>query len=356
MKKRCLALLFLILFLLTGCAQTTQAGSNEVVSAERTSPTAVPVLFVLPTPMQPTVNPSPQVESATPTVTPVAPPPTLTAVSTSTVQPPTPTATATLYPVPDSVLVNGLSPDSFIYLPPGAIRNSQNILAHGMMAGRDTHRFSKIGDSIVDTEQFFVPFETGSYQLGDYQYLQEAVRYYAGSFDRFGFALRSGLNSTAVMDPMWANKEHCLPNETALACEIRANNPSFLLIHFGTNDWTPTFDRNMRQILNEAIGKGIVPVLITKANRVDGTNERNDILRAIAAEYELPLWDFDVVAGTLPDRGLDEDEAHLTISTEFDYSLSGKIYSGYKAFNLSGLIFLDTFMREVVLPISENVG
>jgi hypothetical protein len=150
---------------------------------------------------------------------------------------------------------------------------------------------------------------------------------------------------------MWADKENCLANETSLACEIRLNNPSLLLIHFGTNDWTGTFDRNMRQIIDYAIGEGIVPVLVTKANRVDGSNERNDILRGLAAEYQIPVWDFDVVASTLPDRGLDLDDAHLTISTEFDYSLSGPIYRGYKAFNLTGLIFLDSFMRDVVLPV-----
>jgi hypothetical protein len=291
-----------------------------------------------------------------PTSTLAAAPPSLTPLSTSTSNPPTmtPIPTATLYPVPDSVLVNGLPPESFVYLPPEVVERSQRILAQGMAVGRDSLRFSKIGDSIVDTEQFFVPFDTGNYQLGGYQYLQEAVRQYGGSFGRFGFALRDGLNSTSVMDPMWADKEHCLANETSLACEIRLNNPSLLLIHFGTNDWSGTFDRNMRQIIDYAIGEGIVPVLVTKANRVDGSNERNDILRVLAAEYQIPVWDFDVVASTLPDRGLDLDEAHLTISTEFDYALPGPIYRGYKAFNLTGLIFMDSFMRNVVLPVKRD--
>lgn len=250
--------------------------------------------------------------------------------------------------------MNGLPPDLFIHLPPETVQRSREILAHGRTLRRDPHRFSKIGDSIVDTEQFFVPFDARNYQLGEYQYLQEAVRHYSGAFGRFGFALRDGLNSTSVMDPMWANKENCLPNENSLACEIRLNNPSLLLIHFGTNDWTGTFGRNMRQIIEYALAEGIVPVLITKANRVDGSNERNDILRQLAAEYHIPVWDFDVVAETLPARGLDQDEAHLTISTEFDYSLPGPIYSGYKAFNLTGLIFLDTFLREVALPVIRD--
>jgi lysophospholipase L1-like esterase len=133
-----------------------------------------------------------------------------------------------------------------------------------------------------------------------------------------------------------------------LACEIRLNNPSLILIHFGTNDWTETYENNMRQIIEFSIGEGVIPVLITKANRIDKQNQRNDILRQLAAEYHIPLWDFDIIANTLPDRGLAQDDAHLSVANDFDYSASQNLTQGYKAFNLSGLIFLDAFLREVV--------
>ena len=353
MTKQYLTLILITLLILTGCAERKAAVSSKASAVLLPTLTPVPVISTrpLPTPTLTMETPPTALSFIT-----AAAPPTLTRLPTSTDIPPTitPTPTATLFPVPDSILVNDLPPESFIYLPPETVQHSREILAQGVTLERDLYRFSKIGDSIVDTEQFFVPFDTGNYQLGEYQYLQEAVRHYSGAFGRFGFALRDGLNSTSVMDPMWANKEHCLANETALACEIRLNNPSVLLIHFGTNDWTGTFDRNMRQIIEYTIGEGIVPALITKANRVDGSNERNDILRQLAAEYHVPVWDFDVVAETLPARGLDLDEAHLTISTEFDYALPGPIYSGYKAFNLTGLIFLDTFLRQVVLPVMRE--
>ena len=107
----------------------------------------------------------------------------------------------------------------------------------------------------------------------------------------------------------------------------------------------------MRQIVEFSIREGVVPVLITKANRVDQTNERNDILRQLAAEYQISLWDFDIIAETLPDRGLAQDDAHLSIANNFVYSDSQNLTQGYKAFNLTGLMFLDAFLREVVYNV-----
>ncbi|MCZ7667282.1 MAG: SGNH/GDSL hydrolase family protein [Chloroflexi bacterium] len=195
---------------------------------------------------------------------------------------------------------------------------------------------------------FFTVFDNGRYQLGDYQYLQNVIDYYAGAYSRTGVAAENGWSAATILSTKWANNEYCYENETPLACEIRLNNPSLILIHFGTNDWTETYETNMRQIIEFSISEGIVPVLITKANRIDQTNERNAILRQLAAEYHIPVWDFDVIAATLPDRGLAQDEAHLSVGNDFDYTDSQNISQGYEAFNLTGLLFLDAFLREVV--------
>ncbi|MCP4360651.1 MAG: hypothetical protein GY796_21800, partial [Chloroflexi bacterium] len=236
--------------LLAGCSQTavqsapipTITGTSETVTAAE--PTAV--IITLP------ASSTSSTSSTQPGIT-NEPPPAPTAVPTRTTSPtpsttPTPqaTPTPTLPPVPAEVYVNGLSPEWFISMPEETIQRSREIFAVGQSLGRDGHRFSKIGDSIVDTEQFFTWFDSGQYNLGEYAYLEGVVDYYGGVYGRFGVALRDGLNSTAVLDPAWANKEYCLPNETPLACEIRLNNPSIILIHFGTNDWTGTFDGNMR--------------------------------------------------------------------------------------------------------------
>lgn len=350
MSKPYLFIILIALFLITGCTQTTLAEAEE-----QTKPIQTGIPSVEPKIQSPIViTPKPDVKLMDLTTVEMKQPPTLTAVPTTQATQLTATPITTDASTTSTVFVNGIPTNQFVLMPPETIANSQQILLRGQSLGRNLHQFSKIGDSIVDTEQFFVPFDDGNYSLGEYQFLQNTVTHYAGAYRRFGFALRDGLNSTAVLDPMWADKTQCLANETPLACEIRLNNPSLLLIHFGTNDWTGTFEDNMREIIEYTINKGIVPVLITKANRVEATNERNDILRRLAAEYHIPLWDFDLIANTLPERGLAEDNAHLTISTEFDYAMSETIFQGYKAFNLSGLIFLERFLHQVVIPTSST--
>lgn len=335
---------FICLLVISSCRP--HSPQNNPISATTTlsetrEPATMPITTVSDTP---SLTPSPTFYVNTPPT--ILPSPSPTGVPTTTKPNPSPTplplATAT------AVFVNGVAPETFIYLPAETIQHCKKIFADGVILGRNAKRFSKIGDSIVDTEQFFTVFDSGTYQLGAYDYLESTIDYYSGAYGRFGVALRDGLNSTAVMDPMWANKEDCTANEMPLACEIRLNNPSLLFIHFGTNDWTETYDKNMRQIIEFSMSKGIVPVLITKANRIDQTNERNDILRQLAAEYHIPLWDFDVIAATLPNRGLAEDAAHLTVASDFDYSDAQPLTQGYKAFNLTGLMFLDAFLREVI--------
>lgn len=234
-------------------------------------------------------------------------------------------------------------------LPAETVQRSREIWTQGQALGRDPHRFSKIGDSIVDTHEFFTWFDEGNYDLGDYAYLQGVIGYFAGSYGRHGVALKVGLNSTVINDPTWADKELCQANESPLACEIRLHNPAILLIHFGTNDHSDYYERNMRRIVEYAIEEGIVPILITKANRIEGSNLHNNILRQLAAEYHIPVWDFDVIAETLPGRGLEQDEHHMTFNQRPVYNSDRYIYTGYGAFNLTGLIVLDTFLREVIV-------
>lgn len=328
---------------LMGCGQTA-VPEPEAAATKTTLPTSVAMDTAVPTNTSPAATSAQTATVATPT-----PPPALTAVPTSTT-PPTATLipTPTLPPVPEEIYINGLPPAYFISMPPETVQRSREIFELGQVLGRNPTRFSKVGDSIVDTPEFFTWFDTGEYQLGEYTYLQGAIDYFAGSYGRFGVALRDGLNSTAVLDPTWADKDLCLPNETPLACEIRLHNPALIFIHFGTNDWTGTYDANLRQILDYAIEQGVVPVIITKANQVEGGNGRNQIVRFLAEEYHIPVWDFDLIAATLPNRGLDQDNAHMTIANRPDYTIPGIFNRGYGAFNLSGLMFLDTFLRQVI--------
>ena len=104
-----------------------------------------------------------------------------------------------------------------------------------------------------------------------------------------------GLHTWTANDPMWADEALCLPNETPVECEIRIYNPSLIIIRLGTNDVgvAASFDANIRHIVDTAIAAGVVPIIDTKGDRHEGSNENNDILRRIAADYRIPLWDYD---------------------------------------------------------------
>ncbi len=259
-------------------------------------------------------------------------------------------ATAPALPQPVSSL-NGIPIDQIVVMPEDVVQRAREIYASGQQLGRDSQAFSKVGDSTIENPHFLARFDDGPYDLGIYSYLQPAIDYYSGSFSRQGNAVKRGLHSWTVMDPMWADDELCEPNETPISCEIRLHNPSILLIRLGSNDkGVPAgFDQNVRELVDYVIAEGILPVIGTKADRFEGEDNINNILlRQIAADYDLPLWDFDLVAGTIPGRGLYENDVHLTIYYAHDYTSPTALQRGHGLHNLTALMVLDAIRREVI--------
>lgn len=244
--------------------------------------------------------------------------------------------------------VNEISPNVIVRMPPEVMANVATIFEKGNTLGRNPHVFSKMGDSAVLTSHYLTRFDDELYyNLGQYDYLQPVIDHYAGSFSRYGAATKVGLSSFGVLDPMWSNKSWCGPQEHMLQCEIRHNNPSVILMRIGTNDGITRelFTENMRQIIEFCLEQGIIPVLATKADRFEGDNRNNEVLMQLADEYKIPLWDFDAVAATLPDRGLTADNAHLTISDRNDYTDPNTFTKGYPMNDLTALMALDAILR-----------
>lgn len=263
-----------------------------------------------------------------------------------TPEPPPQTDLASLPPLPPAV--NGVPNDLFVVLPPAVVAHIRDIYARGQALGLNPRAFSKVGDSTIENPFFLARFDGGTYNLGDYAALQAAIDYYAGSFGRQGIAVRRGFHSWTVTDPMWADKSVCLANESPVACEIRLHRPAILLIRLGSNDvGVPAyFESNMRQVVELAIERGVIPVLGTKADRHEGgPNINNDILRRIAADYQIPVWDFDLVAATIPGRGLDSDGVHLTTFYAHDYTSPDAFRRGHSVHNLTALVTLDAIWK-----------
>ena len=248
--------------------------------------------------------------------------------------------------------MNGVPIDGLIVMPEPVIANAQNIYTQGQALGNNPRAFSKIGDSTIQIPFFLARFDQpGSYNLGDYVYLQPTIDFFAGSFNREGMAVRKGFHSWTVTDPAWADKSVCQPNETPIACEIRVQRPSIIFIRLGSNDAgvPDMFDRNIRKIVEYAIVNGVIPVIGTKADRAEGSNVNNDVLRQIAADYQIPLWEFDIAAGTIPGRGLDIDNVHLNTFYAHDYSSPTAFQRGHSVHNLTALMMLDAIMNQVIL-------
>lgn len=260
----------------------------------------------------------------------------------------TPTPT---YPPPPTT-VNGLSIDAFVLMSDDVKANIRAIYARGQALGRNPHAFSKLGDSTIENPHFMVRFDAGEgpYHLGDYAYLQAVIDTYQGSFSRQGLAVRRGLHTWSVLDSMWAPKPTCGAGEHMLACEFRVHNPGILFVRMGSNDAgiPNSTDKNLREIVEFCLENGVIPIMGTKADRFEGAdNINNRIIRQIALDYALPLWDFDLVAGTLPGRGLGPDRVHMTTFFAHDWRSPLGFQTGNGIHSLTGLIVLDRVWRVI---------
>jgi hypothetical protein len=268
-----------------------------------------------------------------------------------------PAVSAAPIPSPGYVDLNGVPLGELLVMPPAVRERVREIFREGRRLGRDPRSFSKLGASVVDTQHFMGRFDYGPYTLGEYENLQPAIDHYRGSFERDSVSTRRGLSARTAFDPVWADKMQCQPNESVIDCEFRLHNPSVLLIALGTNDidTAANFEQQMQAIIQHTIDNGVIPVLATKADRFEGPDNRNNnIIRRLASEYVIPLWDFDLLAETLPGRGISGDEVHLTLFDRYDYTSPTAYERGYGMYNLSALMMLEAIRQEMQIVEIED--
>jgi hypothetical protein len=248
-------------------------------------------------------------------------------------------------------VVNGVPVEMFIVMPEDVKARVQEIFLLGQEMGRNPRAFSKLGDSTIENPQFMTRFDNTefSYNLAEFDYLQPVIDFYRGSFGREGAAVRRGLHTWSVFDPMWATDPACMSGETMLECEFRVWNPSILFVRMGSNDSgiPGQVEKNLKQIVEFSLENGVIPIMGTKADRFEGSNINNQIIRQIAADYQVPLWDFDLIAGTIPGRGLGDDRVHMTYFFEHDYSDPRAYRTGNGIHTLTGLMMLEAIWLDV---------
>lgn len=265
------------------------------------------------------------------------------------------TATEALTEVSTSTPRPTLAPDEWKNLPivPTVSDTARAIYQRGLELGNNSQAFSKVGDCQTSTDFFLVDFDhAGQYHLGEYSELQSTIDYYQGSFSRQSLAVKDGFNVAAVVSPLRADPKQCNAGETPLACEFRLNKPSVAMISMETNFKQRTaeeYGKYMRQIVEYTISQGIVPVLGTKADDIEGNNAINTEIAIIANEYDIPMWNFWAAAHPLPNNGFDtglNDGFHLSFSRNF-FDEPKNMLSAWPWRNLTALQVLDAMRSEL---------
>jgi len=228
----------------------------------------------------------------------------------------------------------------------------REVYKRGLAMGNDPNAFSKVGDCQTNTGFYLVDFDhEGWYSLGsEYIYLQDTIDYYEGSYSRTSLAMRDGYNVAAVLTPLRADPKQCEKGENPIQCEFRLHNPSIAIISLETNfNDRPADDygKYMRQIIEYSLEQGVVPILATKGDNLEGDNSINAEIANIAMEYDIPLWNLWAALQPLPNQGHDtelNDDFHLSFSRNF-FDQPKNMLSGWPWRNLTALQALDAVRK-----------
>jgi hypothetical protein len=279
--------------------QTVVAQQVQTMSAALSSPTLIPILS--------TAEP---VDQVTPTATKMIVP--------------------TLTPGPSPTPENNLTSKGWGQAPtiPQVSTRAKEIYQRGLLMGNDAHHYSVAGDCQSVPEVFLGIFEGDRYRLSESdQPLAETIANFKGQFSRDGVAVKRGFGITSILDPTWSEPGICQPNEMPLECEFRVNKPSILFINMGTN-WknssAEAYEKYLRQVVDYSIEHGVLPILSSKLDNVEGGHSINVVTASVAHDYDLPYWNLWLAADGLPNHGLDSDpEKYFSVDAQYLREISG---------------------------------
>ena len=225
-----------------------------------------------------------------------------------------------------------------------------DLFRSGKISGLDQNAFSKVGDCETSSEYFLAPFDMNErgYRLGEYSSLKTVILKYEGSFERRSLAAKSGFSVASVLSPLWSDTTLCKSEESPIMCEIRIHKPAVMLVMFGTNDVNTSsragFESHLKRLLDIAIANNVVPVLVTKADNLEGDGSINAVIARVAYEYEVPLVNFWRAMQAIPAGGLEPDQIHLTYAQPF-FDSPENMQMGWPLRNLIALQTLE-FLTE----------
>ena len=229
-----------------------------------------------------------------------------------------------------------------------ATARARAIFLEGRAMGNNPHVLAKVGDCSSEHWYFLKPLSWGEYNLGSYGYLEGVINQFRESFGYDSQADHNGFNANSVLAPEWANPYQCQQGESPLQCEFRLHKPSVAIIMFGTSDllvMAPAeFDFYMRNIVQESIDAGVIPILSTFPGNMNFWNRTilyNQIIVRIALDYDIPLINLWLALEQLPNHGLEPDGFHLGEPPYGTSCIFGDPYMSY-GYNVRNLVTLQT--------------
>lgn len=201
------------------------------------------------------------------------------------------------------------------------------IYRNSVKAGKDLRMFTVAGDCNSQPSVYLGRVASGEYDVSKLnRRLQQTVEQFRPSFSRVSLAAGGGFSAGSMMDPTWADGALCGTQQGPFECEVWVSRAGVVFVELGTGDqytWKD-FESHYRPMIELALKKGVLPILVTKADRLEEfagapSDHLNNVVRRLAKEYAVPLLDFALAARTLPNQGL-LDEGAL----DFHLSDAGK--------------------------------
>ncbi len=201
-------------------------------------------------------------------------------------------------------------------LTPDLVTRLGTIAARG--AALSDNVFSKVGDSITVSTSFMACFASATgVDLGGREQLRPTLDLYrAGSVSGTDPYRRVSLAATVG----WSASAALVGTPSPLSQEFSAARPSVATVMFGTNDIQSRdifrYGANLLDITDQAIARGIIPILSTVPPRDDNADadlwvpRYNAVVLGVAQSRGVPLIDFHGTLVPLVSHGLGADHLH----------------------------------------------
>jgi hypothetical protein len=213
---------------------------------------------------------------------------------------------------------------------------------------------------------FLTPFGAGQYDLGAYGSLSGVIGYFSSATARTGnsfvnqsLAAGGGWSAFTLLLPGYSAPDLC-GQDSPLVCEYKQVKPAVALIMIGTNDAgsgsAGQYKTSLDEIIQTSVDMGVIPVLFTippkaltadQSARVDAFNQ---MIRATATQFDIPLCDYYSQMEPLPNKGMSGDGLHASVppgGASGVFSADNLQY-GYTVRNLMALQALD-IIRKLVM-------